>query len=445
MEQENKMKVKLSTAVILLLLIIAILIVSTILIVLNLKKKDVNNNQLPQNEVVKNETVQNEIEDPTKVSEKYESTDFDYKFLKLENKKENMIYSPLSIKYAFQMLNEGASGNTKTQLENVIGKTAFAKHDNIENILSLANAMYIRDAYANYIKEEYKNTISEKYNAEINSDKFQNADNMNKWIDNKTFGQIKNVINDEIIKNPDTKMVLINALAIDMEWKTKFDAADTHQRTFYISDSKKMDVAMMNQETKSENVAYYKDDKVTVLSMDLEQYENEQMEFIAIMPNTDLSKYVESFNTKDLKNITNNLTKASSTKAGLDIYMPKFSFDYSLKLVEDMKTLGVTDAFSSSKADFSNITNADKLFVGDAIHKANIDCTEKGVKAAAVTVIYMMANAMIPTEQDKPIEIKIDHPFMYIIKDKNSDEIWFVGTVYEPNSWEDEKANYEVR
>ena len=84
-----------------------------------------------------------------------------------------------------------------------------------------------------------------------------------------------------------------------------------------------------------------------------------------------------------------------------------------------------------------------KLYVSDALHKANIDFTEKGIKAAAVTVIYMTDG--IALAEDKPIEINIDKPFLYVIRDKNTGEIWFVGTVYEPNSWEKDKADYQYR
>lgn len=84
------------------------------------------------------------------------------------------------------------------------------------------------------------------------------------------------------------------------------------------------------------------------------------------------------------------------------------------------------------------------MHVGEALHKANIDFTEKGVKAAAVTVVLMKdVTAML--EENKPIEIKIDNPFMYLIRDKETGEIWFVGTVYKPNSWENDKDDYKMR
>lgn len=84
------------------------------------------------------------------------------------------------------------------------------------------------------------------------------------------------------------------------------------------------------------------------------------------------------------------------------------------------------------------------LYVSDALHKANIDFSEKGVKAAAVTVFAVMdATAMMEPKQ--PIEVKIDKPFVFLIRDKETKEIWFVGTVYEPNSWEKDKTEYEQK
>ncbi len=432
-EKNNKVKVKLTTLIILILVVI-IIIVGIVIVRLN-KNTDTKNE----------DTNTTQIEDkPTDTSTNFTDTDFSLKFLKMENKKNNMVYSPLSIRYALKMLNHGANGNTKTQIESVIGDIDLVKYDNIDNILSLANALYIRDTYSQYAKDEYKDILLNKYNAEIKYDAFRSADSINNWIENKTFGQIKNILKDEIVTNPDNEMFLINALAIDMAWKDKFDEENTHGGTFYLENGNEMTATMMNQETKSDNVSYYKDSNVTAISMDLEEYENEQMEFIAIMPNNDLSNYVENLEEDTLKNITSNLTLASKTKNGLDIFIPRFSFDYELSLENDLKTLGITDAFDENLADFSNMSSKRPLWVGGALHKANIDFTEKGVKAAAVTVIYMTDESIMINE-NKPIEIKIDKPFIYLIKDKKTDEIWFVGTVYEPNSWESDKANYEYR
>lgn len=427
--QENKeLKIKLKTATI---LIVILLIVVVAIFVLIMNKEDKIGSK-GGSTIVGNKSEKQQAMD----------TDFSMSFLKLENDKQNMIYSPLSIKYALKMLNEGANGNTKTQIENVIGELNLTKYNNIDKLLSFANGVYIRDTYAKSVKEDYKKTLAEKYNAEINYDSFNNANNINNWIENKTLGIIKNMLRDETIQNLNNKMLLINALAIDMEWEDSFDSKDTRGADFYLEDGSSMNATTMHLETSSDSISYYKDNDITALTLDLKEYNNTQLEFVAIMPEENLSDYVKNFSIHEFDNIIEKSNLASKTKNGVDISIPRFSFDYDLKLKKDLINLGITDAFDGALADFSNISDTG-LYVSDALHKANIDFTEKGIKAAAVTVIYMIDGIVLV--EDKPIEINIDKPFLYVIRDKNTGEIWFVGTVYEPNSWENDKADYQYR
>lgn len=423
MQEKKELKIKFSTVIA--IIISLIIIIAIISVILNRSTQDKNK--------------ENNILSSTESENKQTGTDFSMKFLQLENNKQNMIYSPLSIKYALNMLNEGANGNTKTQIENLIGNLSLTKYNNIDQVLSLANSAYIRDTYSKNIKEEYIKTLNDKYNAEINYDSFSNANNINKWIENKTLGIIKNMIDDEAVQNPYTQMLLINALAIDMEWQEPFED-NTYGEKFYLADGSQMNATMMHKETKSDNISYYKDQNTTVLTMDLKKYDDTQLEFIAIMPEENLSSYIEKFSTEDLNNIMEKTTLASKTNNGLEITIPRFSFEYNLKLKEDLKKLGITDAFDMNLADFSSMAN-EKLFVSDALHKADIDFTEKGIKAAAVTAMILQNTAIIE-EPTSPEVIKIDKPFMYFIQDKNTKEIWFVGTVYEPDSWEEDSLNY---
>lgn len=424
MQEKKELKIKFKTAVIL-IVILLIVVIAIFTIIIN-------------REGFKGTSSSGLID--SKSGNHVVDTDFSMKFLKLENNKQNMIYSPLSIKYALGMLNEGANGNTKTQIENVIGDLNLTKYNNIDKVLSLANAVYIRDTYSKYVKEDYTKILAEKYNAEINYDSFSNANNINNWIENKTLGIIKNMLQDGMVQNPDTKMLLINALAIDMEWKNPFKSDSTGGEDFYLEDGSNMTATTMHMKTTSDSVSYYKNKDITALTMDLEQYDDIQLEFVAIMPEENLSDYIETFTIEDFDNIIEKSTLASKTKNGVRISIPKFSFDYDLKLKNDLIELGITDAFDENLANFSNMADTE-LYVSDVLHKANIDFTERGIKAAAVTVAKIEVTSML-AEEDKPIEIKIDKPFLYVIRDKNTGEIWFVGTVYEPNSWEEDKADY---
>ncbi len=418
-ENKKQIKIKLTTVIILIAIVAIILGLVTIIIL--------NNNTQNNSEVERNKIGQADI-------------DFSLQFLKMENKKQNMIYSPLSIKYALKMLNEGASGTTKSQIEDVIKNLSLTKYNSIDKILSLANGVYIKDTYTNYVKKDYKKILNDEYNAEVNYDSFNNANNINKWIENKTLGIIKNMIEDKIVQDPNTEMLLINALAINMEWEDSFDASKTYGEKFNLEGGSNITATMMHKETTSDSVSYYEDNNVTALTMDLEKYDDMQLEFIAIMPESNLTNYIKEFTTEDFNEIINKSTLASKTEYGVDISIPKFSFDYDLNLKDDLMNLGITEAFSDISADFSNMST-EGLFVSDALHKANIDFTEKGIKAAAVTS-FVMSDKSVIDDSIKPKEIKIDKPFLYIIRDKDTGELCFVGTVYEPNSWENDKADY---
>ena len=422
MEEKKELKIKFKTAVIA-IIIVAIILVAIFAVVINKEKQEAEGN-----------TIISEVDSNEQILE----SDFSLEFLKLENEKQNMVYSPLSIKYALNMLNEGAAGNTKTQIENVIGDLNLIKYNTIDEVLSLANSVYIRDTFAEYVKEDYRRTIAEKYNAEINYDAFNDATNINKWIENKTLGIIQNMLNDEAVQN--ANMLLINALAIDMGWENPFDTSDTYGEDFYLEDGNTMTATMMHKETMGDSASYYKDSDITALTMNLQEYDNMQFEFVAIMPEENLSDYIETLTIEDVNTILENTTLASDTPYGVDISIPKFSFDYDLQLKQDLMDLGITDAFDENLADFSNMANME-LCVEDALHKADIDFSEEGIRAAAVTVLTMRTTAMLP-DDNQPEEIKIDKPFLYFIRDKQTNEIWFVGTVYEPNSWEQDMEEY---
>jgi len=392
-------------------------------------------------------TSNTEIENPVQNTKDISNSEFDFSFLKMENNKKNMLYSPLSIEYALKMLQEGAAENTFTEIDKVIGNKELTKYTSIDNNLSLANGLFIRDTYYEHVKTLYISTLKEKYNAEIVKDEFKNAQNANQWIEDKTLGIIKNMLTDDIVQDKTNVMLLINALAIDMEWIVQFSFDKTHGEAFYKNGGQEMTATMMSlKETYSKSVAYYLDNNITVLTMDLKEYDGIQFEFMAIMPKENLSSYVESVSKEQIEQIDKNLKLASDTQDGVNVRIPKFKFSYDLKLKDDLINLGIKDAFNKDKADFSKMADAkeldQKLYVSDALHKADIEFTEKGVKAAAVTVFVMRALGAAMPRESYPVNIIINKPFMFVIRDKNTKDIWFTGTVYEPNAWENDKASY---
>jgi len=389
-----------------------------------------------------NDNTDNNNDDQQVQPVQQDDSDFDFKFLKLENNKKNMLYSPLSIKYALQMLQEGAANNTFTEINKLAGNDELTKYTSIDKNLSFANGLIIRDMYYDNILKEYIKKIEEDFGAEIIKDEFKDAKNTNQWIEDKTLGIIKNMLKDDIFKNPNTVMLIINALAIDMEWNSQFKCANTHGRPFYLDSGDEMKATTMTRDKVfGDDVSYYMDDDLTVLTMDLKEYAGTQFEFMTIMPKENLSEYVENVTKEQIDEIDKKLILASDSENGINISIPKFKFSYDLKLKDDLQSLGIKDAFDDSVSDFSKMSNI-HLYVSDALHKADIEFTEEGVKAAAVTVIIMMTKGALIIPEN-PVNVVIDKPFMFIIRDKATKDVWFTGTVYKPNAWEDDQAEYE--
>ncbi|OUM56349.1 Non-catalytic module family DOC2, partial [Piromyces sp. E2] len=205
-----------------------------------------------------------EVEDPDEGT-----SEFDFSFLKLENNKKNMLYSPLSIKYALKMLKEGAAKNTLAEINKVLGNPKITKYESTDKVLSLANGLFIRNTFYDYVKTKYINTLDEKYAAEVKKDEFKDAKNISQWIEDKTLGIIKNMLGDGAVNNPKNLMLLINALAIDMEWVVPFLDKDTTGRLFYLDNGEKMEVTTMSYETRKDFLSYYIDDNVKAITLDL--------------------------------------------------------------------------------------------------------------------------------------------------------------------------------
>ena len=368
-------------------------------------------------------------------------------FLKLEAGRKNLVYSPLSIRYGLSLLKEGANGETKTEIEKVLGERTPTKYENIKDKLSLANAVFIREDFKDAVLASYIKTVEKNYNAEVIYDPFEDATTLDNWVSEKTFKLIDKI---GVGITKDMEMVLANALAIQMNFVDGFDGNAFGGKFYTLTEGgsaggteETITVATMNyDETKSENVGFYQGEKETLVTIDLEKLESgTQLEFIAVMPEKEtLEKYIERIGTGDILAKEKKKTLASETKAGVNLYMPKFYFETELGFKEDLGKLGVKSAFDEKLADFGEMARTE-LYVSDAIHKAKIEFSEKGIKAAAVTAFGMEMGTALRDEE--PITIRIDNPFLFMIIDKETGDIWFMGKVYRPNLWEDEKAEYE--
>ena len=449
--------------------------------------------------------------------------DFDLYFLQLENEAKNKIYSPLSIKYALAMLADGSDGDTKKQIEAVIGDYKTKAYPNNEH-MSFANAMFIKDSFKNSILDSYTTSIRNKYNAEVIYDSFKNASNMNNWISKKTLNLLNNVLNDSSINR--YNFLLVNALAINMKWNyqlqcefndtvpckyynikylhenytdyidyisdyspysklmfnntnevkvtkigasiNKYDIIDTlgeenirktvsteYQKYIdeggYVCNPSFEDTinqyidelnSNYNKIDESTDFYFYTNDDIKVFAKDLKTYDNMTLQYLAIMPTEEnLNNYIKNLNTKKFNDIIKNIKEINLENFDENYVtkikgsIPLFEFNYDLDLMKSLKSLGIKDIFDINKANLSKLTT-EKQYI-DVKHKANIKFSNDGITASAATVAGGLGATggcfdYIFDVPVKEIDLTFDKPYLFIIRDKNSGEVWFAGTVYEP-------------
>ena len=195
----------------------------------------------------------------------------------------------------------------------------------------------------------------------------------------------------------------------------------------------------------STDFEFYVDDDVKLFAKDLKEYDGTTLQYIGIMPIKEkLSNYID--NIGDLNNLINNLKeiKLDNFKNGVITNIigniPLFKFDYEMDLKDQFKELGIVDVFDRDKADLSNLTD-DNASIDSAKHKATIEFSNEGIKASAAFTVGGAGDAGCGFEYifDVPVEkidLTFDKPFLFLIRDKDSGEVWFTGTVYEPIKYE---------
>ena len=416
------------------LYIILIGIIVILLVIFAINKRNNSNNNTNVN--------------PTTPIDITNESEFDYKMIKQthnEYRNKNYMISPLSIAYALSLVEKGALENTKDQIDKLLGDYKLGKAVNIKDTIGIANLIFISNKYKSDVSTDYINTLKKQYDSEVMFDDFDTPKPINDWVSKKTF----NMIN-EAVKQIDKDFVLglANAIAIDVEWNQKFECNYTSSEEFTKEDNTKIEVAMMHS---SNDIAYIESKNAKGIVKDYAIYDNltgkivyeendhtTALEYIAILPNTNIDEYMKTFNKDELKYLLNN-KKTSSSTLDINLSLPKYTYDFDYeRFKKSLIDLGMEDAFNPDKANFKKMLNDDsllELYINQAIHKSHIELSENGTKAAAVTIFMMYKNTSFEPEPKEVINIEFNRPFIYIIKEKNSDNIWFFGTVYEPMLW----------
>lgn len=351
---------------------------------------------------------------------------------------ENVFISPLSISLALAMTYNGADGETKENMANILQldgmtveevnkgyatleKIINASDPNVE--LSIANSLWSREGLD--FNEDFMQRNKEIYNAEANVLDFSNsnaANTINKWVDQNTKGKIKEIIEGPI--SEDTILFLINAIYFKGDWTQPFNEKLTSDQEFYLSDGTTIQHPLMSQ---SGSYDYLENELFQAIRLPYGNEEHLSMLIFLPAEDSDLTKF-HSMLTMD--NWNSWMAQFKMTRGSFQ--MPRFKLEYEATLNDALKSLGMTAAFESSKADFNNmITGPLKVYIDSVKHKSFIEVNEIGTEAAAVTSVEA-ATTSATTEPDNFFNMTVNRPFFFTIMNEPSDTILFMGAIEIP-------------
>jgi len=288
--------------------------------------------------------------------------------------------------------------------------------------LRVANALWGQKNYG--FLEEYLKLVKTNYDGQLNEVDFIRATEaarktINRWVEKKTNNKIKNLIQKGVLDSM-TRLVLTNAIYFKGNWARQFKEDNTREAPFTLADGKKVDAAMMNQ---TAEFRYMETDSFQGIEL---PYVDDELSMIILLPKeTDgLDEFEKTLTAENLSKWLNKLYKREVV-----VSVPKFKMISQFSLASVLKSMGMTDAFSS-KADFSEINGKRDLLISAVIHKAYVDVNEEGTEAAAATGVTIKLTSIGPSRT--PI-FRADHPFMFLIRDNHTNSILFIGRVMNPN------------
>ncbi len=346
-----------------------------------------------------------------------------------EQKKGSTIVSPFSVSYVLGMINEGADGETRRQITDVLGlggsvqeinqyfKKMMDEAQSVDPSVTLKNANCIYFKLGKSINPQFKADMQNYYDAHVEAINFNSGNIVNKindWCKSHTDGKIPELLKKGEL-HPNRRMYLLNAVYFNASWTSKFDPRSTRDLDFVTLDGKTVKRPMMHREGRA---AYGKNDLCKMLCL---PYGNKAYSMIVLLPN-------EGKTTGDIiRNLSAQKLKewqSQMSTQDVDILMPRFTAESETHLEDILSSMGMPRAFGGD-AEFPNMLKGyhDELYVSMMKQKAKIEVNEEGTKAAAVTVAEMSEKSMPRYKY-----FYATRPFVYYIMEKNTGTIYFMGT-----------------
>jgi len=407
---------------------------------------------------------------------------------KLELGDKNAIFSPTSIALALAMARAGAKGETASQIDDVLHTASWDELatglNALDQALATRNATWqdesldpptrelaLRIANTSFaqrdwsIEQGYLDRIAATFGAGVRlvdyrTDYEAARKLINAWVSDQTTQRIPNLIPAGVLDDL-TRLVLVNAIYLKAAWLREFSNGLTEPKPFTRLDGSPVEVQTMFQ-SGGQEIPYARGNgwQATELRYQGSDWEHPPLAMTLILPD-DLPSFESKLSASQLGRITATLQSERERigetwgdfEAGpppcwcgcypysVDLFMPRFGIETRASLADVLKSLGMSLALTRGVADFSAIHvpkgYEDILYISDVIHQANIDVDEKGTEAAAATAVVMVDTGGGCVGSDpiplKTITLRLDHPFLFILRDVETGAVLFMGRVVDPS------------
>ena len=347
-----------------------------------------------------------------------------------ESENKNLMLSPLSASTALTMLLNGCGGDTYSQLQGTLKYPAEMSISEINEAykslvgqlltvdprvqLAFANAIFYRNGFN--VKPPFLATMNDDYKATVKALDFATPTaltTINKWASDNTKGKIPEVLS-EI--PGDAVMFIMNALYFNGDWSYQFDKSMTQELPFLPDGGSATDVPTMKGKV---GAKFARDEGFKAIEM---PYGQTNFTMVVIVPDETLSAFYPSFTYQVWDKLCSDLDELQEFDK-TTVIMPKFKFSYEKYLNNQLMSMGMIDAFSSSDADLSGISDSG-IWVDYVQQNTFVEVDEEGTETAAVTTIDVGVTS--------PLPFNIYKSFIFAIRERTTNTLLFIGQVVNP-------------
>jgi len=345
----------------------------------------------------------------------------------------NIFISPLSVSMALGMTLNGANTTTYEAIQSTLELDGLSQQQINETykslidlltqidpkvIFNIANSIWYRQGWT--FEQEFIDVNKNYFNALVKSLDFNDptaTDIINDWVYNNTNGKIDKIVNSI---DPTVVMYLINAIYFKGTWKYEFDKNETINDLFNAPNGNQLPCKLMVQ---TNDFSYFTNSDFQAIDL---PYGNGQFSMTVLLPLPDknVDSLIAKFSEENWDLWMSNFSEQNGT-----LYLPKFKLEYKITLNEVLKSLGMEIAFTPGQADFTKMyTGPFDLFIDEIKHKTFVNVDEEGTEAAAVTSVSIGYTSV----GGSGFTMRVDRPFVFVIREKKSGSILFVGKIVEP-------------